>query len=46
MALNRTQIIAAAAATLRERGLAGRTMRRLAQDLGVQPGALYHHVAS
>jgi TetR/AcrR family tetracycline transcriptional repressor len=40
------QIVDAAASTLREKGLAGLSMRRLAQGLGVQPGALYHHVAS
>jgi TetR/AcrR family transcriptional regulator, tetracycline repressor protein len=44
--LSASQIVAQAASTLRERGLAGLSMRRLAQDLGVQPGALYHHVAS
>ena len=46
MALSRTQIVAAATSTLREQGLAGLSMRRLAVDLGVQPGALYHYVAS
>jgi TetR/AcrR family tetracycline transcriptional repressor len=44
--LSRTQIVALAASTLRAQGLAGLSMRRLAQELGVQPGALYHHVAS
>src|SRR5580704_7670017 len=46
MALSRTQIVEAAYAMLREHGLAGLSMRRLAQDLGVQAGALYYHVAS
>jgi TetR/AcrR family tetracycline transcriptional repressor len=46
MALSRTQIVDAAYAMLRQHGLPGLSMRRLAQDLGVQPGALYYHVAS
>jgi TetR/AcrR family tetracycline transcriptional repressor len=46
IALSASQIVDAAASTLREQGLAGLSMRRLAQGLGVQPGALYHHVAS
>jgi len=46
MSLTRPQIVALAAQTLREQGLAGLSMRRLALDLGVQPGALYYHVAS
>lgn len=46
MALSPSQIVNAAASILREQGLAGLSMRRLAQGLGVQPGALYHHVAS
>jgi TetR/AcrR family transcriptional regulator, tetracycline repressor protein len=46
MALSRTQIVDAAYAILRQHGLPGLSMRRLAQDLGVQPGALYYHVAS
>ena len=46
MTLSRTQIVEAAYAMLREHGLAGLSMRRLAQDLGVQAGALYYHVAS
>lgn len=46
MALSRTQIVEAAYAMLREHGLPGLSMRRLAQDLGVQAGALYYHVAS
>lgn len=44
--LNRSRIIELATSTLREQGLAGLTMRRLARDLGVQPGALYYYVAS
>ncbi|HUC26796.1 MAG TPA: TetR family transcriptional regulator, partial [Streptosporangiaceae bacterium] len=46
MALSRTQIVDAAYAILRQHGLPGLSMRRLAQGLGVQPGALYYHVAS
>jgi TetR/AcrR family transcriptional regulator, tetracycline repressor protein len=46
VALSRTQIVDAAYAILRKDGLAGMSMRRLAQGLGVQPGALYYHVAS
>lgn len=46
MSLSREQIVDAAYSTLREHGLAGVSMRRLAQDLGVQPGALYYHVPS
>ncbi|HEY6493238.1 MAG TPA: TetR family transcriptional regulator [Trebonia sp.] len=46
MALSRSQIVEAAYAVLRENGLAGLSMRHLAHDLGVQPGALYYHVAS
>ncbi|MFZ0384773.1 MAG: TetR family transcriptional regulator, partial [Solirubrobacteraceae bacterium] len=46
MALTASRIVNAATSTLREQGLAGLSMRRLAQGLGVQPGALYHHVAS
>lgn len=46
MSLSPEQIIDAAYSTLREHGLAGVSMRRLAQDLGVQPGALYYHVPS
>ncbi len=46
MSLTREPIITAATAALREHGLAGLSMRRLAQELGVQPGALYYHVAS
>lgn len=46
MGLSRAQIVDAAYSTLCQHGLAGVSMRRLAQDLGVQPGALYHYVAS
>jgi AcrR family transcriptional regulator len=46
VALSRTQIVDAAYAMLRQHGLPGLSMRRLAQDLGVQAGALYYHVAS
>lgn len=46
MTLSREQIVETAYATLRQQGLAGVSMRRLAQDLGVQPGALYYYVAS
>jgi AcrR family transcriptional regulator len=44
--LSRVRIVETAASRLREQGLAGLSMRRLARDLGVQPGALYHYVAS
>lgn len=46
MVLNRTQVVDGACAMLGEQGLGGLSMRRLAQDLGVRPGALYYHVAS
>jgi AcrR family transcriptional regulator len=46
MALTKTEIIDAALALLRENGLGGLSMRRLAADLGVQAGALYWHVPS
>ena len=46
VALDRDTIVEIAYDALRDRGLGGLTMRRLAQDLGVQPGALYYHVAS
>ncbi|MDQ4117133.1 MAG: TetR family transcriptional regulator [Actinomycetota bacterium] len=46
MVLNRTQVVDGACDMLREQGLGGLSMRRLAQDLGVRPGALYYHVAS
>ncbi|GLB67713.1 TetR family transcriptional regulator [Arthrobacter mangrovi] len=44
MALTRRQIEDAAMQILRSYGLADLSMRRLARDLGVQPGALYWHV--
>lgn len=44
--LTREQIIDAAYRILADDGLGGLTMRRLAQQLGVQPGATYYHVAS
>ncbi|GAA5229926.1 TetR family transcriptional regulator [Arthrobacter cryoconiti] len=44
MALTRTQIVDTAMGILRDYGLADLSMRRLARDLGVQPGALYWHV--
>jgi TetR/AcrR family tetracycline transcriptional repressor len=46
MALSRATIVEAAYAMLCQHGLAGLSMRRLAQDLGVQAGALYYHVES
>jgi TetR/AcrR family tetracycline transcriptional repressor len=46
VSLNRGQIVEAAQDVLTRQGLAGLTMRQLAQHLGVQPGALYYHVAS
>ncbi|PYI69448.1 TetR family transcriptional regulator [Arthrobacter livingstonensis] len=44
MALTRELIVDTAMGILREYGLADLSMRRLARDLGVQPGALYWHV--
>jgi TetR/AcrR family tetracycline transcriptional repressor len=44
--LTRAQIVDRAHQALDERGLSGLSMRRLAHDLGVQPGALYYHVAN
>jgi TetR/AcrR family tetracycline transcriptional repressor len=44
MALTRDQIVGAAMGILREYGLSDLSMRRLARDLDVQPGALYWHV--
>ena len=46
MALSREQVIGAAVDILRRYGLADLSMRRLARELDVQPGALYWHVAS
>lgn len=45
MVLSRARIVDGAYALLREQGLAGLSMRRVAQDLDVRPGALYYHVA-
>lgn len=44
--LNHDEVIDAAVEVLRAHGLADLTMRRLARELGVQPGALYWHVAN
>ncbi|AIY00131.1 hypothetical protein ART_0532 [Arthrobacter sp. PAMC 25486] len=44
MALTREQIVDAAMTILRDYGLADLSMRRLARDLEVQPGALYWHI--
>lgn len=46
MKVTRAQVVEGAYAALGERGLSGLSMRGLALDLGVQPGALYYHVAS
>ncbi|GAA4538776.1 TetR family transcriptional regulator [Pseudonocardia xishanensis] len=46
MALSREQVVVGAYSVLQEQGLGGLSMRRVAQHLGVQPGALYYHVAS
>lgn len=46
MALSRRQVVVAALEILDEYGLGDLTMRRLATSLGVQPGALYWHVAN
>lgn len=46
MALTQEEIVETALAMLREGGLAGLSMRRLADNLGVQAGALYYHVAN
>ncbi len=46
MALTRAQVVATAVRILRTYGLADLSMRRLARELDVQPGALYWHVAS
>jgi AcrR family transcriptional regulator len=45
VALTRTAVVDAAWELLRTYGLGDLTMRRLARELGVQPGALYWHVA-
>ena len=41
---SRSDVVAAAMRVLDAHGLEGCSMRRVAADLGVQPGALYHHV--
>ncbi|MGW5238807.1 TetR family transcriptional regulator [Monashia sp. NPDC004114] len=46
MALSRDQVVGAAVDLLRRYGLADLTMRRLARELGVAPGAIYWHVAN
>ena len=46
MALTSTDVVDAAIGILDEYGLGDLTMRRLAASLGVQPGALYWHVAN
>ena len=46
MALSREQVIDAAWTILQEYVLGDLSMRRLARELGVQPGALYWHVAN
>jgi AcrR family transcriptional regulator len=46
MALSREHIVDAAMTILRSYGLASLSMRNLAKNLGVQPGALYWHVKS
>ena len=46
MRLTRIQVIDAGYSMLREGGLASLSMRRLAEHLGVQPGALYYHIES
>lgn len=46
MALSRERVVTTAVEILRAYGLADLSMRRLARELGVQPGALYWHVAN
>ncbi|HEY3469262.1 MAG TPA: TetR/AcrR family transcriptional regulator C-terminal domain-containing protein [Amycolatopsis sp.] len=46
MKVTRTQIVDRAYDLLRDHGLSSLSMRRVALDLGVQPGALYYHVAN
>ncbi|MCR1782572.1 TetR family transcriptional regulator [Nocardioides carbamazepini] len=43
MRYRRTDVVERAIEVLDEHGLDALSMRRLAGDLGVQPGALYHH---
>ncbi|TWG92939.1 TetR family transcriptional regulator [Nocardioides sp. J9] len=45
MRYRRQDVVERAIGMLDERGIDGLTMRKLAADLGVQPGALYHHFA-
>ena len=45
MALTRNEVVETATRILCEYGLGDLTMRRLARELGVAPGALYWHVA-
>lgn len=46
MRYRRTDVVERAIDVLDGHGLAALSMRRLAADLGVQPGALYHHFVS
>ncbi|KRC54879.1 MULTISPECIES: TetR family transcriptional regulator [unclassified Nocardioides] len=46
MGYRRTDVLERAIELLDAGGIDGLTMRKLAADLGVQPGALYHHFAS
>jgi TetR/AcrR family transcriptional regulator, tetracycline repressor protein len=46
VALSRDQVVGAAVDLLRRYGLGDLSMRRLARELGVAPGALYWHVAN
>lgn len=46
MALTRDLVVSTAVGILRRYGLADLSMRRLARELDVQPGALYWHVGS
>lgn len=43
---HRSDVVATAMRVLDDHGLGDLTMRRLAGELGVQPSALYHHVAN
>src|SRR6476661_7070220 len=46
VALSREQVVTTAVDLLRRYGLGDLSMRRLARELGVAPGALYWHVAN
>jgi TetR/AcrR family tetracycline transcriptional repressor len=46
MGYHRSDVVERAIGVLDETGLDALSMRRLAADLGVQPGALYHHFDS